>query len=112
MFGNEMLAVEQMKRTAENTRFLVSGLRETSDANKSVTEESSKLQSSGIRPDRSIDAPCLQMPRLFTTHGTVLHADAATGELRHGHVSTSPRNARLILDGARSYIAQVDERAS
>jgi hypothetical protein len=34
--------------------------------------------------------------RLFTTWGTVLYVDAASGELRHGPIDTSPANAVLV----------------
>ena len=38
---------------------------------------------------------------LFTTHGTVLFVDAATGELRHGPPGTSPANAVLRREGMK-----------
>jgi hypothetical protein len=43
-------------------------------------------------------------PRLFTTHGTVLYVDPASGELRHGPIEGSPANARLVSDGAHGQI--------
>ncbi|MFI5023464.1 MAG: FkbM family methyltransferase [Alphaproteobacteria bacterium] len=36
--------------------------------------------------------------RLFTTFGTVLYVDAASGELRHGPSETSPPNATFVAD--------------
>jgi hypothetical protein len=42
--------------------------------------------------------------RLFTTHGTVLYVDPASGELRHGPSDGNSANARLLLDGARGQI--------
>jgi Protein of unknown function (DUF5672) len=43
-------------------------------------------------------------PRLFTTHGTVLYVDPASGELRHGALEGSPANARFVSDGAHAQI--------
>ena len=36
--------------------------------------------------------------RLFTAFGTVLYVDAASGELRHGPVESSPANALFLAD--------------
>lgn len=43
-------------------------------------------------------------PRLFTTHGTVVYVDRNSGQLRHGAVSGSPTNARLVSDGAHGQV--------
>lgn len=43
--------------------------------------------------------------RLFTVFGTVLYVDAATGELRHGAVETSPGNAGLLDDDGAGRLA-------
>ena len=40
--------------------------------------------------------------RLFTTFGTVLYVDIASGELRHGPIDTSPANAVFVADQTRS----------
>jgi hypothetical protein len=39
------------------------------------------------------DASVLPSARLFTTWGTMLYVDPASGELRHGAIETSPENA-------------------
>jgi hypothetical protein len=41
------------------------------------------------------DWPCA---RLFTTWGTALYVDPASGELRHGAIESSPQNAFLVGD--------------
>jgi hypothetical protein len=41
------------------------------------------------------DSPCA---RLFTTWGTALYVDPASGELRHGAIESSPHNAFLVGD--------------
>ncbi len=41
-------------------------------------------------------APANSRPRLFTTHGTVLYVDPTSGELRHGGIDQSPRNAFFL----------------
>jgi SAM-dependent methyltransferase len=42
--------------------------------------------------------------RLFTTHGTVLYIDPASGELRHGAIGQSPENAFFVSSGATGRI--------
>lgn len=42
--------------------------------------------------------------RLFTSWGTVLYVDVASGELRHGPIDRSPQNARFAANGADGQI--------
>jgi glycosyltransferase involved in cell wall biosynthesis len=44
------------------------------------------------------DAATQGPARIFTTWGTVLYVDVASGELRHGPIETSPANAVFALD--------------
>jgi hypothetical protein len=52
------------------------------------------------------------LPRLFTTHGTVLYVDCESGELRHGRAANTPANARIALDGIRGQLIMLDEAGS
>jgi glycosyltransferase involved in cell wall biosynthesis len=45
-----------------------------------------------------IDLPALPPARVFTTWGTVLYVDAASGQLRHGAIETCPANAVFVAD--------------
>lgn len=47
-----------------------------------------------------IDPSATPPSRIFTTWGTVLYVDAATGQLRHGVIETSPANCLFVADPA------------
>jgi glycosyltransferase involved in cell wall biosynthesis len=46
----------------------------------------------------TIDLATAPHARIFTSWGTVVYFDAASGELRHGPIETSPENAAFVAD--------------